>query len=239
MTIGPDTQNVDNAEVDKFDAMAARWWDPEGELHPLHVINPVRLRFIQQYADIVGKKVLDIGCGGGILSESMARAGASVTAIDMAQSALTVARLHAVETGMEIDYQFTSAEQYASSHAGEYDAVTCLELLEHVPDPVSLLESAARLTRPGGRVFVSTINRNLKAYMLAVLGAEYVMQLLPKGTHRYDRFIRPSELAQWARKAGLQLVKEVGLHYNPLFRSAYLTDSVDVNYLMCFEKPED
>lgn len=231
------TNNVDNHEVEKFDAMAARWWDTEGEFRPLHDLNPTRLKFIQQNAEIVGKQVLDIGCGGGILSESMARAGAKVTGIDMAQKALTVAKLHAMEAGIELDYQNMSAEEHAASHASEYDVVTCLELIEHVPDPASLINAATHMVKPGGRVFVSTINRNPKAYAIAVLGAEYIMRLLPKGTHDYDKFIKPSELAHWAREAGLELVKEAGMHYNPVLRTASLTQSVDVNYLMCFEKP--
>ncbi|MCW8964307.1 MAG: bifunctional 2-polyprenyl-6-hydroxyphenol methylase/3-demethylubiquinol 3-O-methyltransferase UbiG [Gammaproteobacteria bacterium] len=239
MNTQQNTNNVDAAEVNKFDSMAARWWDADGEFRPLHDLNPVRLRFIQQYADIIGKQVLDVGCGGGILSESMARAGAKVTGIDAAQRALTVARLHAMEAGIEVDYQNSMAEDHALEHAGEYDVVTCLELLEHVPDPSSLINACAQLVKPGGRIFVSTINRNPKAYALAVFGAEYIMRLLPKGTHDYDKFIKPSELARWARDAGLQLIKEAGMHYNPLLRSARLIPSVDVNYLMCFENPLD
>jgi len=222
MNTQQNTDNVDAAEVNKFDSMAARWWDTEGEFRPLHDLNPIRLRFIQQHADIIGKQVLDVGCGGGILSESMARAGAKVTGIDAAQKALTVAKLHAMEAGIEVDYQNRMAEDHA---------------LEHVPDPSSLISACAQLVRPGGRIFVSTINRNPKAYALAVFGAEYIMRLLPKGTHDYDKFIKPSELARWARDAGLQLIKEAGMHYNPLLRSARLIPSVDVNYLMCFEKP--
>lgn len=237
MNSEPQQTNVDHAEVGKFDGMAARWWDPEGEFRPLHDLNPVRLHFIQQHADIVGKQVLDIGCGGGILSESMARAGAKVTGIDAANKALTVARLHAMESGIEIDYQNITAEEHLLEHAEHYDVVTCLELLEHVPDPVSLITAAARLVIPGGKVFFSTINRNPKAYALAVLGAEYVMRLLPKGTHNYEKFIKPSELARWARDAGLNLVDEAGMHYNPVLRGARLTRSVDVNYLMCFQRP--
>jgi 2-polyprenyl-6-hydroxyphenyl methylase/3-demethylubiquinone-9 3-methyltransferase len=229
--------NVDHAEVGKFNNMAARWWDPEGEFRPLHDLNPVRLRFIQQHADIKGKKVLDIGCGGGILSESMARAGANVTGIDAASKALTVARLHAMEAGIEIDYQDTTAEDHIAEHADKYDVVTCLELLEHVPEPASLIDAATRLVKPGGMVFFSTINRNPKAYALAVLGAEYIMRLLPKGTHDYAKFIKPSELARWARDAGLDLIDEAGMHYNPILRGARLTHSVDVNYLMCFQRP--
>ncbi|HEY5734806.1 MAG TPA: bifunctional 2-polyprenyl-6-hydroxyphenol methylase/3-demethylubiquinol 3-O-methyltransferase UbiG [Gammaproteobacteria bacterium] len=229
--------NVDHAEVSKFDAMAARWWDPDGEFRPLHDLNPVRLRFIRQHADIVGKQVLDIGCGGGILSEAMASAGAKVTGIDAASKALAVAKLHAMESGIEVDYRHTMAEEHALEHAGEYDIVTCLELLEHVPEPSSLVSAAASLVKPGGMVFFSTINRNPKAYALAVLGAEYIMRLLPKGTHDYEKFIKPSELAHYARDAGLSLIDEAGMHYNPILRGASLSRSVDVNYLMCFHRP--
>lgn len=231
--------NVDANEVSKFDGMAARWWDPEGEFRPLHDLNPVRLRFILQHADIVGQPVLDVGCGGGILSEAMAQAGAIVTGIDAAQKALTVAKLHALESGVQLDYQNTIAEDHASEHAGAYDVVTCMELLEHVPNPASLMQACAQLVKPGGRIFLSTINRNPKAYALAVLGAEYIMRLLPKGTHDYAKFIKPSELARMARQAGLQLIDEAGMHYNPVLRSASLTRSVDVNYLMCFEKLQE
>ena len=232
------TQNVDTAEVHKFDSMAARWWDTEGEFRPLHDLNPLRLRFIQQHADIVGKSVLDIGCGGGILSESMAHAGAKVTGIDVAQKALAVARLHAMESNIEIDYQKQMAEDHAEEHAGNYDVVTCLELLEHVPDPSSIIKASAQLVKPGGTIFFSTINRNPKAYALAVIGAEYILRLLPKGTHDYEKFIKPSELAGWARDAGLNLIDQAGMHYNPILRSASLMRSVDVNYLMCFQKPD-
>ncbi len=237
MTNEQHNPNVDKAEVNKFDSMAARWWDAEGEFKPLHDLNPTRLKFIQTHADIVGKQVLDIGCGGGILSESMAQAGAKVTGIDMAQRALSVAKLHAMEAGVELTYENTSAEDHAQTHANAYDVVTCLELIEHVPDPASLIRAANHMVKPGGRIFISTINRNPKAYAIAVLGAEYIMRLLPKGTHNYDKFIKPSELARWARNTGLELIEQAGMHYNPLFRSASLTKSVDVNYLMCFEKP--
>lgn len=232
-------RNIDNAEVNKFDDMAARWWDPEGEFRPLHDLNPVRLRFIKQHVDISVKKVLDVGCGGGILSESMASEGAKVTGIDVADKALTVARLHAMESQVELDYQNTTAEEHALTHSGKYDVVTCLELLEHVPKPASLVEACAQLVKPGGKVFFSTINRNLKAYALAVIGAEYIMRLLPRGTHDYEKFIKPSELAQWARRSGLNLIEQAGMHYNPILRSTSLVRNVDVNYLVCFEHPMD
>lgn len=232
-------RNIDNAEVNKFDDMAARWWDPEGEFRPLHDLNPVRLRFIKQHVDISVKKVLDVGCGGGILSESMACEGAKVTGIDVADKALTVARLHAMESQVELDYQNTTAEEHALTHSGKYDVVTCLELLEHVPKPASLVEACAQLVKPGGKIFFSTINRNLKAYALAVIGAEYIMRLLPRGTHDYEKFIKPSELAQWARRSGLNLIEQAGMHYNPVLRSTSLVRNVDVNYLACFEHPMD
>ncbi len=232
-------RNIDNAEVNKFDGMAARWWDPEGEFRPLHDLNPVRLRFIKQHATISAKKILDVGCGGGILSESMAREGAKVTGIDVADKALTVARLHAMESQVELDYQNTTAEEHVLTHSGKYDVVTCLELLEHVPKPASLVEACAQLVKPGGKVFFSTINRNPKAYALAVIGAEYIMRLLPRGTHDYKKFIKPSELAQWARHSGLNLIEQAGMHYNPVLRSASLVRNVDVNYLVCFEHPMD
>lgn len=237
MTNEHTTHNVDTNEVNKFDNLAARWWDTEGEFRPLHDLNPTRLKFIQNHADIAGRQVLDIGCGGGILSEAMARAGAKVTGIDMAQRALSVAKLHAMEAGVELTYENTSAEAHAETHASHYDVVTCLELIEHVPDPASLIKAAATMVKPGGRIFVSTINRNPKAYAIAILGAEYIMRLLPKGTHDYNKFIKPSELAGWARHTGLELVEQAGMHYNPFLRSTSLTRSVDVNYLMCFEKP--
>jgi len=234
-----DANNVDPSEVNKFDSMAARWWDTEGEFRPLHDLNPVRLRFIQQHIDLPGVQVLDVGCGGGILSEAMAREGANVTGIDAAKKALTVARLHAMEAGIQLDYQNTLAEDHLDQHASAYDAVTCLELLEHVPDPASLVATCAQLVKPGGKVFFSTINRNPKAYALAVVGAEYVMRLLPKGTHDYEKFIKPSELAHWARAARLKLIEQAGMSYNPLLRSAALTRSLAVNYLACYERPLD
>ncbi len=239
MNTDQDILNVDNGEVSKFDNMAARWWDTEGEFRPLHDLNPARLKFIRQHTAIGGKKILDIGCGGGILSEAMVREGARVTGIDLSQKALTVARLHAEEAGIELDYRHTSAEQHAATHAGEYDAVTCLELLEHVPNPASLIQAATQLVKSGGRIFFSTLNRNPKAYILAILGAEYIMRLLPRGTHDYSRFITPSELARQARATGLILIQEAGIRYNPLLHTASLVRSVDVNYLMCFGKPAE
>lgn len=230
--------NVDDAEIAKFDALASRWWDPAGEFRPLHEINPLRLDYIRQRAILKDSKALDIGCGGGILTESMAVAGAKVTGIDMAQGPLAVARLHQAESGTEVEYQRTTAEAFASEHSSEFDVVTCLEMLEHVPEPMSIVDSCAELVRPGGNVFFSTINRNPKSFMFAIVGAEYLLKLLPAGTHEYEKFIRPSELEAWARHAGLELKGSIGLHYNPLSREYSLGDNLDVNYLMHFRRPD-
>ena len=231
-------QNVDAAEVAKFDALAARWWDPDGEFRPLHEINPLRLDWIRKYADLDGRKVLDIGCGGGILTEAMAAAGATVTGLDMAEKPLAVARLHQIESALDVDYQQGTAEELASKGAGQYDVVTCLEMLEHVPEPSQVIASACQLVRPGGDVFFSTINRTPKSFMFAIVGAEYVLKLLPAGTHEYQKFIRPSELESWARDAGLQHRSSIGMHYNPLTREYTLAPGLDVNYLMHFHRPE-
>jgi len=231
-------QNVDAGEVAKFDALAARWWDPDGEFRPLHEINPLRLDWIRQYADLNGRSVADIGCGGGILAESMAAAGADVTGIDMAESPLAVARLHQVESGIAVDYRQSTAEELAATNAGQYDIVTCLEMLEHVPSPAQIIASIHTLLRPGGQAFFSTINRNPKSFVFAIVGAEYVLKLLPAGTHEYRKFIRPSELDSWARDAGLELKASIGMHYNPLTRDYSLGPGLDVNYLMHFRRPE-
>lgn len=230
-------QNVDAAEVAKFDALASRWWDPAGEFRPLHEINPLRLDWIQQHVDLNGCRALDIGCGGGILTESMAVAGAQATGIDMAEGPLAVARLHQIESGAEVDYRQATAEEMAAGHAGEFDVVTCLEMLEHVPSPPQVIASAAELVKPGGHVFFSTINRNPKSFLFAIVGAEYVLKLLPAGTHEYQKFIRPSELESWARAAKLELRSSIGMHYNPLSREYSLGPNVDVNYLMYFRRP--
>ena len=231
--------NVDAGEIAKFDALASRWWDPEGEFRPLHEINPLRLGYIRQRADLKGAQVIDIGCGGGILAESMYAAGARVTGIDMAEKPLRVATLHQAESGAEIEYRQATAEEMAQEKPGAFDVVTCLEMLEHVPEPLQVIRSCRDLVKPGGDVFFSTINRNPKAFMLAIVGAEYVLRMLPAGTHEYAKFIRPSELEAWAREAGLALQGSIGLHYNPFTRDYSLGDNVDVNYLMHFRRPED
>ena len=233
------TSNVDPAELAKFNALASRWWDPQGDFRPLHEINPLRLDWIRQHAELGGKTVVDIGCGGGILTESMAAAGANVLGIDMADGPLTVARLHLAESGVAVTYEQTSAEALASGKAGEFDVVTCLEMLEHVPDPSLVIRSCAELVRPGGQVFFSTINRNPKSFAFAILGAEYILKLLPAGTHDYQKFIRPSELEEWARHAGLELRSSIGMHYNPVTKDYSLGRNLDVNYLMHFQRPDD
>ena len=230
-------QNIDPAELAKFDSLAARWWDTEGDFRPLHQINPLRLDWIRQYVDLKDRKVVDIGCGGGILAESMAQAGADVVGIDMAEGPLAVARLHQVESGVEVEYRQSTAEELAEKEADTYDVVTCLEMLEHVPDPSAVIRSCAELLKPGGDVFFSTINRNPKSFVFAIVGAEYILRLLPKGTHEYEKFIRPSELEQWARNAGLELQASMGLHYNPLTKNYWLAPNVDVNYMMHFRRP--
>jgi 2-polyprenyl-6-hydroxyphenyl methylase / 3-demethylubiquinone-9 3-methyltransferase len=221
--------NVDPLELEKFGALAHRWWDPEGEFRPLHDINPLRLEWIAGHAALEGAKVLDVGCGGGILAEAMARRGAKVTGIDLSDKALRVAELHLQESKLDVRYEKSTVEDYA----GEFDIVTCMELLEHVPDPASMVAACARLVRPGGHVFFSTINRNPKAYLFAVVGAEYMLGLLPKGTHDYQRFIKPSELARWTRGAALRTEELIGMTYNPLTRRYRLGADCDVNYLVC------
>ena len=235
-TMNAARDNVDQAEVAKFDALAARWWDPDGEFHTLHEINPLRLDWIRQHVPLSGRKVVDIGCGGGILAESMAASGAIVTGIDMAEGPLAVARLHQHESAAKVEYRQATAEELAASEAGSYDLVTCLEMLEHVPDPARVIESCATLVKSGGHVFFSTINRNPKSFAFAILGAEYILKLLPAGTHDYEKFIRPSELEAWARRAGLALRGSIGMHYNPITREYSLKPNLDVNYLMHFQR---
>lgn len=228
--------NVDPSEVAKFEALAASWWDLEGLSKPLHDINPLRLGYIARRCTLTEAQVIDVGCGGGILSEALARNGALVTGIDMGDMPLDIAKLHAMESGLDIHYQQSTAEAMVASHAGKFDVVTCLEMLEHVPDPSAIVQACAELVKPGGNLFFSTLNRHPKAYLLAVLGAEYVMNMLPKGTHDYKRFIRPSELAGWCRQAGLNVKDISGMSYNPLSREFKLSQDVKVNYLVHCQK---
>ncbi len=232
MSTAPEHTNVDAAEIARFEAAASRWWDPQGEMRPLHDLNPVRLQYVERAGNLTGLKVLDVGCGGGLLAEAMARKGALVTGLDLADDLLQVAKLHALEAGVELDYVLESAETHAATHAGEYDVVTCMEMLEHVPDPTLVIDALGRLVKPDGHVFVSTLNRTLKAYTMAILGAEYVLRLLPTGTHTYDKFIRPSELRQWSQAAGLKVTDIAGLDYDPFTRRARLTMDASVNYLV-------
>lgn len=237
MTDSIPSLNVDRAEIAKFEALASRWWDLHSEFKPLHDINPLRTNYIDSHATLAGKKVLDVGCGGGILSESMAQRGANVTGIDMGEAPLNIARLHALESGVSVDYKQIPVEQLAAQMPGEFDVVTCLEMLEHVPDPASIIKACHTLVKPGGMVFFSTINRNPKAYAMAILGAEYLLRMLPAGTHDYDKFIKPSELTRWCRAAELQVIDMTGMVYNPLTKDYRLKDQdVDVNYLVATVK---
>jgi len=235
---GPDaTPNADPAELAKFSALAHRWWDPESEFRPLHQINPLRLEWIAGIASLEGKAALDVGCGGGILAEAMARRGARVKGIDLSEKALKVARFHLLESRLPVDYEFCPAETLAAREPGRFDLVTCMEMLEHVPDPASTVHACAALARPGGQLFFSTINRNPKAYVLAVFGAEYVLKLLPKGTHDYAKFVRPSELSRYCRNAGLEVRDIIGMTYNPFTKVYSLGRDTDVNYLVHAVKP--
>ena len=230
------TLNIDHNEIAKFEELASRWWDTQGEFKPLHEINPLRLHYIDERTQLDGKKVLDVGCGGGILSESMARRGASVTAIDMGKAPLSVARLHAMESELDIDYQQITVEQLAEDMPESFDVVTCMEMMEHVPDPASVINACKKLVKPGGSVFFSTINRNPKSYLFAIVGAEYVLNMLPKGTHDFAKFIRPSELDEWARNSNLELKDIIGMTYNPLTRVYKLGPDVDVNYMVHYSR---
>lgn len=225
--------NADQIELDKFAQLAHRWWDPNSEFKPLHDINPLRLDYIDRTAGLAGKTVLDVGCGGGILSESMAQRGASVTGIDLGEKALKVAKLHKLESGVNVDYRLISAEDLAQEQPQHYDVVTCMEMLEHVPDPSLVVRACAQLAKPGGYVFFSTLNRNLKSYLFAVVGAEYVLNLLPKGTHEYAKFLKPSELSRSCRDAGLEVADITGMSYNPFNKSYSLGKDTSVNYLLC------
>lgn len=225
--------NVDNKEIEKFSEIASRWWDTESEFKPLHEINPLRLGYVNQHAPVTGKQVLDVGCGGGILSESLAQAGAMVTGIDLSEAALDVATLHAMEAGIgNVTYECCSAEDYAAKHAGTFDIVTCMEMLEHVPEPENIVQACQRLLKPGGAAFFSTLNRNNKSWLMAIVGAEYILNLLPRGTHEWNRFIKPSELSAWCRDAGLATQDITGMNYQPFSKTYSLGGDVDVNYLL-------
>ncbi len=226
-------QNADPVELAKFGALAHRWWDPQGEFRPLHDLNPLRLAWIDALANLAGKEVLDVGCGGGILSEAMARLGAKVTGIDLSEKPLKVAQLHLLESGLSIEYVLSSPEEFSIQKKDSFDIVTCMELLEHVPEPASTVAACATLVKRGGHVFFSTINRNPKSYLFAVIGAEYLLKMLPRGTHDYARFIKPSELSRWCRDAGLQTVELKGMNYNPVTNHYSLGNDCSVNYSLC------
>lgn len=228
--------NIDQIEIAKFAKLASHWWDPQGELRTLHDINPLRLSYITDQVNLSGKKVLDIGCGGGILAESMDRCGALVTGIDLGEEALQAARFHQEKSGTHVNYLLMSAEEFAETNEAQFDVVTCLELLEHVPDPASIINAAAKIVKPGGMIFFSTLNRNIKAYLFAIVGAEYLLRMLPKNTHDFAKFIRPSELAEWSRKAGLSVNHMKGLKYHPLTKEYTMDEDVSVNYMMCLTK---
>lgn len=231
------SQNVDPKEIKKFEDMASRWWDLEGEFKPLHQINPLRLQYVLDKASgLFGKRVLDVGCGGGILAESMAKEGAEVTGLDMGKEPLEVARLHALETGTQLTYIQSTIEDHAQTHAQSYDVVTCMEMLEHVPDPLSVVQSCARLVKPGGHVFFSTLNRNIKSYLFAIVGAEKLLKIVPEGTHEHEKFIRPSELIKMIDQTDLTELGITGLHYNPLTDRYRLGTNVDVNYIVHTQK---
>ena len=228
--------NADPIELEKFSQLAHKWWDPNSEFKPLHEINPLRLAYIDSIAKLSGKTVLDVGCGGGILSEALADAGAKVTGIDLADRSLSVAKLHLLESGKQVEYRKVAVEDLAAEQPGHYDVVTCMEMLEHVPDPSAVIAACAQLVKPGGHVFFSTLNRNPKSYLFAIIGAEYVLNLLPRGTHDYAKFIKPSELAQWCRNAGLQVQELTGMSYNPLNKTYALGDDTSVNYLVACQR---
>ncbi|MDG2250004.1 MAG: bifunctional 2-polyprenyl-6-hydroxyphenol methylase/3-demethylubiquinol 3-O-methyltransferase UbiG [Gammaproteobacteria bacterium] len=229
-------KNVDDIEIRKFEELASRWWDPNSEFKPLHEINPLRMNYISRQINLANKKVLDIGCGGGILAEAMAFHGANVTAIDLAEASLSVAKLHQLESKLDIDYRNISAESLAIQEPEQYDVITCLEMLEHVPDPGSIVNACFKLAKPGGQVFFSTINRNPKSYLFAIIGAEYILNLLPRGTHDFAKFIQPSELAAWCRESQLKLKDQIGMSYNPITKKYSLGKNIDVNYIAFYQK---
>lgn len=231
-------QNIDPAEIAKFNEIASRWWDPAGEFKPLHLLNPVRLNYISdQLHGLFGKKIVDVGCGGGILAESMAQSGAEVTGLDMAKESLNIAKLHALESGVQVNYQQATAEDFASQHHATFDVVTCMEMLEHVPSPMSVVQACADLAKPGATLFFSTLNKTWKAWLLAIVGAEHVLKLVPKGTHEFEKFIRPSVLISYLEQAGLQVTDATGLHYNPLTETFKVGPGVEVNYIITAVKP--
>ncbi len=232
------TENVHAHEIEKFGAQAERWWDPEGEFKTLHQVNPLRLQYIQQYADIVGKRIVDVGCGGGILTEGLARAGADALGIDLSEELLDIAELHSLESGVSVKYQKISAEQLASEQPESFDHVTCMEMLEHVPDPGSIIKACSQMVKPGGMVFFSTLNRVPKSWLLAIVAAEHLLKMVPKGTHEYKTFIKPSELSQSARDAGLELRDMTGIEYNPISKRFRLGRDIGVNYIAVYQKPE-
>ena len=230
------SENVSRAEIHKFAALANRWWDENGPQKPLHHLNPARLNYVAKQLPLNGKKILDVGCGGGLLSEALAREGADVVALDLAEELIEIAKLHLYESNVKVDYRLQSVESLAEEMAGQFDAITCMEMLEHVPDPSSILRACEKLLKPGGKCFISTLNRTPAAFAIAIVGAEYLANLLPKGTHDYQKFIKPSELAAWCRAEGLNVVDISGLAYNPLSRKAWVSDRTDINYLMTVQK---
>lgn len=230
------SENVSRAEIDKFAALANRWWDENGPQKPLHHLNPARLNYVAKQLPLPGKKILDVGCGGGLLSEALAREGAEVVALDLAEELIEIAKLHLYESNVKVDYRLQSVESLAEEMAGQFDAITCMEMLEHVPDPSSILRACEKLLKPGGKCFISTLNRTPAAFAIAIVGAEYLANLLPKGTHDYQKFIKPSELASWCRAEGFNVVDISGLAYNPLSRKAWVNDRTDINYLMTVQK---
>ena len=231
------SDNIDQSEIDKFSELASRWWDETSEFKPLHAINPLRLQWIQEHCNLENQNVLDIGCGGGILTESLRNAGAVAKGIDLSKKALQVAKLHSLETEIQVEYELISAEDLAEKESGKFDVITCMEMLEHVPNPRSIVQACAKLAKPGATLFFSTLNRNAKSYVMAILGAEYILKMLPKGTHDYSKFIKPSELAEYVRENGLELIDMMGLHYTPIVDHYYLGPNVDVNYMIAVKKP--